>query len=207
MLRRLGRSLARRRQLTGEEMTLVDFRDVRDREDVVKGLWSSWSDEVHGGFSACSLTVSEEEGGKAIFKGRISNDVPQDVQRSGFAAIKTDLPYFLQNMDDFDVLVFRVKMDHREYTVNVRPESYIFDDLYQSFLKCDKPNQGKWMSAYLPFENMILTGRGRVKEEQRILDYKVIDDIGISIFQQEGDFCLEIQEIKVASFEAMNLLR
>mmetsp|Transcript_4181 Transcript_4181/g.9077 ORF Transcript_4181/g.9077 Transcript_4181/m.9077 type:complete len:229 (-) Transcript_4181:134-820(-) len=179
------------------EMTLFDFRAPEDRAEVDEGKWRVWSDEVMGGKSTCTFESSEEEGGKAIFKGSVSQYVPRGTSRSGFAAVQLVMPEAVRDVTDFDALCLRIKLDKSKYTVNVKPDSIIPDDLYQGFLMQENPAMhGEWFDAILPFDNFLLMGRGLVKQDQRSFDYRIIDALGFSASDFEGDFHLEIQSAK-----------
>lgn len=57
--------------------------------------------------------------------------------------------------------------------------------------------QNEWVVAQLPFESLLLTGQGRIKETQRKFDYDQIKSIGLSIADgKDGPFALEIEYIR-----------
>jgi len=142
--------------------------------------------------------LSEDDDGKAIFSGKTSLEHSTSMTRSGFCAVNSDVPWHLQKVDNFDAIQLRLKLDHRKYTFNVDPQTYLGDDLYQGFLVVPPEKQNKWVTATLPYENFLLTGRGRPKETQRIFDQHVMTGIGLSIQDQdEGDFRLEVQWVRV----------
>ena len=134
-----------------------------------------------------------EEGNEA----RTGSGTGKKVVRLGFAAAKATLPWYLQDVSDFDALEVKFKSDGRQYTVNVQPESFFHDDLYQGYMKVDKELEGQWVVAKLPFSDMLLTGRGRIKEVQRSFDHDMITSIGLTIADdKEGPFRLEVEYIR-----------
>ncbi|CAK8994691.1 Complex I intermediate-associated protein 30, partial [Durusdinium trenchii] len=180
-----------------EGMVLCDFRDEKERNEIGE-MWKFWSDEMIGGKSTCSLTASAEEGGKAIFEGSISLEKPDEQTRVGFAAMSCYLSPFLRNVEQFDALELKVKLDGCAYQVNLVPESYILDDRFQGFLELpDESLRGKWITATLPFNLFMLKGRGVFKEEQRWFDQGILDAVGLSVASEKAtDFRLEVQTIR-----------
>ncbi|GBG32404.1 Complex I intermediate-associated protein 30, mitochondrial [Hondaea fermentalgiana] len=190
-------------QVHRSELTLFDFRAPEDRAEVDDGsTWRVWTDEVMGGKSTCSWTSSEEDGGKAIFAGTLSKFVPKGTSRSGFAAVQMVTPKPLKDVTEFDALKLRVKLDHNKYEINIKPESFIPDDLYQGFLMNESsPAKDGWVDAILPFRDFLLLGRGLVKQDQRAFDYNIMEALGFATNDYEGDFKIEIQSAKVICLE------
>lgn len=203
LLRTLGRTLRPGVWKQAEEMVLVDFSREADRAALSDAKqWACWSDGVDmGGGSACTLEASEEDGGKAVFSGHISQTVTpggmrDDVVASGFAAVRYKLPVALTDVSEFDSFVLDVRAKGRSFAFNIKPESFIPDDMYQGYLQFGE-QRSKWAKATLPFSDLILIGRGRLKETQRTFDYPVIDSIGFATYGFDGPFSLEVKSIKV----------
>mmetsp|Transcript_13140 Transcript_13140/g.15161 ORF Transcript_13140/g.15161 Transcript_13140/m.15161 type:complete len:177 (-) Transcript_13140:801-1331(-) len=139
----------------------------------------------------------------AVFSGRISKiSTRSDVARTGFAAARSHLPWCAQDVSEFDGMAIRFKSDGRRYNINITPESFFSDDLYQGFLFVGPEDQNRWVTATLPFKNLLLTGQGRIKEYQRVLDSSELRSIGVSIADgEEGDFKLEIEWIRAVRAE------
>lgn len=65
---------------------------------------------------------------------------------------------------------------------------------------------GTWQTAILPFRNLVLTGRGRIKSTQRLFDYETINTVGFTLAgEQPGDFSLEIKQLKVINTDEATL--
>lgn len=78
----------------------------------------------------------ESEGKKncAVFSGVLDTKLNKEnsqVTRVGFAATRTQIPMDLQDVSDFDHLEIKLKADARNYIVNLGPETFFHDDLYQ----------------------------------------------------------------------------
>mmetsp|Transcript_5080 Transcript_5080/g.5871 ORF Transcript_5080/g.5871 Transcript_5080/m.5871 type:complete len:243 (+) Transcript_5080:212-940(+) len=197
--------------------------------------WHVWTDKGYGGKSTAtfqpkftslvsdkewkaSLKESKSSEGKdvttmesnaAVFSGTLSTvNTRADVARTGFAAARAHLPWYVQDVSDFEGLSIRFKSDGRRYNINITPESFFSDDLYQGFLLVGPEHKDKWVTASLPFENLLLTGNGRIKEYQRALDHSELRSIGVSIADnEEGDFKLEIEWIRAVGGEELEHYR
>lgn len=152
------------------------------------------------------VETMDVEVNSAVFAGELhtqlppsENQGPKKVVRLGFAAARAYMPWYLQDVSDFDALEIKLKSDGRRYTVNLQPESFFGDDLYQGYLVVDKMQKGEWVVAKLPFSDLLLTGRGRVKEVQRSFDHDQVTSLGVSIADdQSGPFRLEVEYIRAA---------
>jgi hypothetical protein len=222
-----GRSAwARLRGKRLDEVMLVDFTRVGRRErapldarelahrlsaeelqelekEVRTATWDVMQDKDFGGLSECSFALSGEEGGKAVFRGSLSTEAgdtgnKHGFHRSGYCAVRSTLPLLHQDVSDFDALEILFKAKHsRQFTVNVHPVSFIPDDLYQGFLVVEPGNLDKWLTAVLPFDRLLLTGRGHVKSDQRVFDHGAIKALGLLLSgEQQGDFELQLKYVK-----------
>ena len=55
----------------------------------------------------------------------------------------------------------------------------------------------QWLTAVLPFERHLLTGRGQVKMDQRVFDHGAIKSVGLLLTgEQQGDFELQLKYVK-----------
>ena len=99
------------------------------------------------------------------------------------------------------------KSDGKKYLINVEPESFIPNEFYQGVLMVNSNYVGQWASAILPFRQMLLIGRGRIKDIQRSFDYNVINNLGVTMTgNQPGKFNFEIKQIKVVNTDMYNPL-
>eukprot|EP00924_Labyrinthula_sp_SR-Ha-C_P005312 augustus_masked-scaffold_1-processed-gene-27.11-mRNA-1 protein AED:1.00 eAED:1.00 QI:0/-1/0/0/-1/1/1/0/198 len=185
--------------LTGtKEIVLFDTS-----KKFAQNSWVSWTDKIIGGYSEVNLEFSEKS---LQFSGVVDTKIPEQktvrgdfdkIIRSGFSACKYTVPNHLQDLTNYPNLSIRLKSDGKRYKVNVIPESYVGDDLYQGYLEIPDLYVNKWVSVSLPFESFVLLGGGKVKALQRALDYNQIQSIGFSIDEgQEGPFSLQVSIIK-----------
>ena len=167
---RFSLELPTERVVLGHEKTLP-FRVVTD---------SSFGGTSTGRF---------EEG--RFFRGELVGSNP-------FVALRARLPEDDSFVADFEGFSLRVRSRtcHR-FSFNLQTPALIPQDLYQAFMVLPEP--GKFFEMVLPFENMLLTGRGRPREIQRKLDSRYLKTIGLSVggeHAEEGAFELEIDWIK-----------
>ncbi|CAM9728314.1 unnamed protein product, partial [Choristocarpus tenellus] len=94
------------------------------------------------------------------------------------------------DLDLFQGFQMRIRGDGRKYEVNVESQTTIPNDVYQGYLHLP---QGEWTTVALPFERLLLTGRGQVRFHQRIMDWAKLHSIGFSLADGiEGPFQLDV---------------
>jgi hypothetical protein len=188
-----ARELAHR--LSAEELGEVE-------DEVRIATWDVMQDKDFGGSSECSLALSGEEGGKAVFRGSLSTEMgsvaKHGFHRSGYCAVRSTLPLTHEDVSDYDALEILYKAKQaRQFTINVQPLSFIPDDLYQGFLVVEPRDVDQWLTAVLPFERLLLTGRGQIKVDQRVFDHGAIKSLGLLLSgEQQGDFELQLKYVK-----------
>lgn len=164
---------------------------------------------------SAAQSVGAEEGrtkpeeNYAMFYGSTSTRIPgnqgkysgdrganRKVVRLGFSACRAWIPWYMQNIHDFNKLEIMLRSDGRRYSVNINPKSFATDDLYQGYLECHPEDRNQWVVATIPLKDLVLLGRGRVKTYQRAFDQGCIEAIGFSIAdKQNGDYRLDIKQI------------
>jgi hypothetical protein len=181
----------------------LSAEELGEVEDQVRtATWDVMQDKDFGGSSECSFALSGEEGGKAVFRGSLSTEVggaaKHGFHRSGYCAVRSTLPLPHEDVSDYDALEILYKAKQpRQFTINVQPQSFIPDDLYQGFLVVEPRDVDQWLTALLPFERLLLTGRGQVKVDQRIFDHGAIKSVGLLLRgEQQGDFELQLKYVK-----------
>ena len=195
---------------SGGSHAALTFADFRSPDADMMARWTVSKDSDFGGQSTCTFTQeavdassssASPSGGDetvhcAVVSGNLSTVLSDSkLKRTGFAGVVYELPSSAANIGDHDVLEVLVRSDGRRWAVNVLPDSWVTDDLYQGFLT--GVPAGKWVVAEMPFRELLLTGRGYVKEHQRKFDTHVINAIGFSLADnKDGPFRLEVQYVK-----------
>jgi len=113
----------------------------------------------------------------------------------GFAGFACKPGYLLQNIDDFNTMVLRVKTDGRLYFVNLRSSNCGVGDTYQAPLQCP-PDQ--WYKVTIPASVFHLTCKGKMNIEEVRMNWRDVTSFGISILDREtGDFCIELDYVQL----------
>jgi hypothetical protein len=143
------------------------------------------TDVAFGGKSKASFDENR------YFRGELVGDLP-------FAAIRAVLPEEVQDIGDFSGLSIRVKSkDKRNFAINLQTPSYFPHDLYQGFIVLPRSNE--FFELSIPFSHLLLTGKGRVREVQRLLDTYTVNTLGFSVGgpgATPGPFEFEIDWVK-----------
>ena len=152
------------------------------------------------------------------WKGTLDTRIGETSQakRSGFCAIRS--PEFVMGGarlgNRYNALEFLCRPDGRKYTVNLQVETSFPEDLYQNFITYDGPGgQSKnivrapqdpngFTRVILPFRQFLLTSRGRLRENQRVLDGGIaIERIGLTLMdEQDGDFVFDLAKIRAINY-------
>ena len=163
--------------------------------------WIVGSDSEIGGQSEAYWGMN---GKNAVFWGKISMEPPSNsnYDRSGYCAIRSkEGPSFLFKKERIDVSMFRylelkVKGDDKHYMVNIATELYP-NVIWQHRLHLFKHDE--WKVVKIPFRDFVRTSSGFVQQEQIAMDRTAIKHIGISILEQGGEFCLELDYIRAVN--------
>jgi hypothetical protein len=105
------------------------------------------------------------------------------------------------------------RSDGRHYSLMLKVESMIPDDIYQCFISipptipsgsvvCPETG-GKFDRVVLLFQHFIVTAGGRMRATQRILDNSVkIETIGITLMDgKDGDFEFDLARIRAVNYD------
>ena len=148
--------------------------------------WYVVNDSVMGGVSNSQVTQSQES---LLFTGNVSLD-----NNGGFASIRTELNTQSQNTK---AIALRVKGDGQIYQLRLRTTNYLDGAAYTHSFKTVK---NEWVDINFAPSDFILTYRGRVLEQQPIIDFDDIKQLGFMIAgKQEGKFKLEVGKIEFKS--------
>eukprot|EP00936_MAST-01D_sp_MAST-1D-sp1_P002290 g2290.t1 len=180
--------------------------------------WVTSDDREVGGRSECDVQIlgdvdshdvnpcdvlqeqsATSDRARLCFSGSVSLDTSgnPNLAKSGYCAARLRLsPHTQARMAEFDGggLAVRMRSDGRTYHLTVATDSFFDDDLYQGFLVTPR---GEWVTAQLPWSQLLLTGRGYIKAVQREIDPCRVQSLGFTLADgYEGPFKLEIAWIK-----------
>lgn len=148
--------------------------------------WYVINDSVMGGVSNSQVTQTQES---LLFTGNVSLD-----NNGGFASIRTELSTQSQNTK---AIALRVKGDGQTYQLRLRTTNYLDGAAYTHSFKTVK---NEWVDINFAQSDFTLTYRGRVLEQQPIIDFDDIKQLGFMIAgKQEGKFKLEVGRIEFKS--------
>ena len=148
--------------------------------------WYVVNDSVMGGVSNSQVTQTQES---LLFTGNVSLD-----NNGGFASIRTELSTQSQNTK---AIALRVKGDGQIYQLRLRTTNYLDGAAYTHSFKTVK---NEWVDINFAQSDFTLTYRGRVLEQQPIIDFDDIKQLGFMIAgKQEGKFKLEVGKIEFKS--------
>ena len=148
--------------------------------------WYVVNDSVMGGVSNSQVTQTQES---LLFTGNVSLD-----NNGGFASIRTELSTQSQNTK---AIALRVKGDGQIYQLRLRTTNYLDGAAYTHSFKTVK---NEWVDINFAPSDFTLTYRGRVLEQQVIIDLDDIKQLGFMIAgKQEDKFKLEVGKIEFKS--------
>ncbi|MBB1338558.1 CIA30 family protein [Pseudoalteromonas sp. SR44-2] len=148
--------------------------------------WYVVNDSVMGGVSNSQVTQTQES---LLFIGNVSLD-----NNGGFASIRTEIDTQGQNTK---TVALRVKGDGQTYQLRLRTTNYLDGAAYTHSFKTVK---NEWIDINFAPSDFTLTYRGRVLEQQPIIDFDDIKQLGFMIAgKQEGQFKLEVSKIEFKS--------
>mmetsp|Transcript_11493 Transcript_11493/g.29086 ORF Transcript_11493/g.29086 Transcript_11493/m.29086 type:complete len:304 (+) Transcript_11493:79-990(+) len=156
------------------------------------------------------------------WKGAIDTRVNKEkkVQRSGFCTIFS--PEFPVGGVDlggrYNGIEIMCRSDGRPYSLNLKVESFIADDLFQCFINipptiqpgsqiCPKTG-GKFDRVVFLFQHFVATAGGRLRARQRILDNSIkIQSIGITLMDgADGDFEFDLSRIRAVNYDETGVI-
>jgi len=166
--------------LEEEYQILFDF----GKADAAKE-WQTVNDGVMGGISDGRFKISEEK--TLEFFGTLSLE-----NNGGFASVRSR-PMNL-NLKRGDKLLFRVRGDGREYSLNLYTQSRLTAFSYRVMFATKK---NEWIEVRIPLDKFLATSFGQVVNDQP-LDPNEVNGIGFLLSDKKaGQFKLEIDWIKV----------
>lgn len=147
-------------------------------------------------------------------------DEKRDVQRSGYCAILSpEFPFGGADLGGlYNGLQITCRSDGRPYSLNLRVESFIPDDVYQCFINipptiepgseiCPETG-GRFDEVMLLFQHFIVTAGGRMRVRQRELDNKVkIQSIGFTLMDGvDGPFQFDLARIRAINCDERGVI-
>lgn len=150
------------------------------------------------------------------WKGAIDTRVNKEkkVQRSGFCTIFS--PEFPVGGVDlggrYNGIEIMCRSDGRPYSLNLKVESFIADDLFQCFINIPptiapgsqicQVTGDKFDRVVFLFHHFVATAGGKLRATQRILDNSIkIQSIGITLMDgADGDFEFDLSRIRAVNF-------
>ena len=159
---------------------------ITDFNNLAAHKWQIVNDDVMGGISQSQLQI--QENGNAVFLGTVSLE-----NNGGFASVKNRNSL---NLEGYSVIQLQVKGDGNRYSFRFRTGSNgaFHDWVYEQRFETKRD---EWQTVELPLLNFRATYRGQKLADAPEPDLSSIREYGFLISdQQEGDFRLEIKEIK-----------
>lgn len=110
------------------------------------------------------------------------------------------------------------RSDGRPYSLNLKVDSFIADDLFQCFInipptiatgtKVCQTTGGKFDRVIFLFKHFVATAGGRLKARQRSLDNSVkIQSIGITLMDgSDGNFQFDLSRIRAVNFDETGVI-
>ena len=198
--------------------TVDDYQNIMNgREPMCASRW----DQENG-----SHEQNESDGQAFVpfirWKGNISTKVNKEakVQRSGFCTILS--PEFPMGGVDlggrYNGIEIMCRSDGRPYSLNLKVESFIADDLFQCFIKIPptiasksetyQTTGGEFDQVVFLFQHFVATAGGRLRARQRSLDNSIkIQSIGITLMDgNDGDFQFDLSRIRAINFDETGVI-
>ncbi|WP_165728912.1 CIA30 family protein [Pseudoalteromonas sp. 31A1] len=148
--------------------------------------WYAVNDSVMGGVSNSQVNQTAKS---LIFEGNVSLE-----NNAGFASIRTEFNAQGQNSK---AIALRVKGDGQTYQLRLRTTNYLDGAAYTHSFKTVK---NEWVDINFAPSDFTLTYRGRMLEQQVVIDFDDIKQLGFMIAgKQEGRFKLEVSKIEFKS--------
>lgn len=156
------------------------------------------------------------------WKGTIDTRVNKEkkVQRSGFCTVLSpDFPMGGVDLGGrYNGLEIMCRSDGRPYSLNLKVESFITDDLFQCFINIPATIEpgtevcsatgGKFDRVVFLFHHFVVTSGGRFRARQRSLDNSVkIQSIGITLMDgSDGNFEFDLSRIRAVNYDETGVI-
>jgi hypothetical protein len=156
------------------------------------------------------------------WKGTIDTKVDEksDFHRSGFCAIRSpEFPFGGCDLGGrYNGLEIMCRSDGRHYSLMLKCESMVPDDIYQCFISipptippgseiCQETG-GKFNRSVLLFQHFIVTSAGRMRAKQRELDNSIkVQSIGLTLMDgSDGDFQFDLARIRAVNYDETGVI-
>ena len=156
------------------------------------------------------------------WKGTIDTRVNKKklVQRSGFCSILSpEFPWGGVDLGGrYNGIEIMCRSDGRPYSLNLKVDSFIADDLFQCFINIPptitpgnevcQSTGGKFDRVIFLFKHFVATAGGRLRARQRVLDNSIkIESIGITLMDgSDGDFEFDLSRIRAVNFDETGVI-
>ncbi|KAG7358492.1 complex I intermediate-associated CIA30 domain containing protein [Nitzschia inconspicua] len=197
---------------------------ISDATDTVT-LGTTSVDAVNGKIYDASEELNEENKPSFVpfvrWQGTLDTRVNKEqqkqhnVMRSGFCSmISPEFP-LLDLGGRYNGIEIMCRSDGRPYSLNLKVESYIPDDLYQCLINVpptkpssDQSNEDSFDRVVLLFQHFIVTAGGRMRTTQRELDNRIrIQSIGLTLMDGvNGPFCFDLARIRAVNYDETGVI-
>jgi hypothetical protein len=147
-------------------------------------------------------------------------DEKSDVQRSGFCAIRSpEFPFAGADLGGrYNGLEIMCRSDGRPYSLNLKVETFIPDDIFQCFINVPSTIEpgseicpetgGRFDRVVLLFQHFIVTAGGRMRAQQRELDTSIkVQSIGLTLMDGvDGDFQFDLARIRAVNYDESGVI-
>lgn len=199
----LRRAVARLREHTGDfynsirsdfaPLPSLDIHTFGSPDDMSK--FQITTDRVLGGRTDCTFSLKPYAHFTAgCFTGIVDYTDDNPESKGGFASFRTKPDERERDLSAFSALEIRVKSDGRRYVANVKSGTHGPEHLWQMSVITEPYT---WVTVAVPFNQLILTRRGRVDIAQSPINKERINGFGILLADgHNGPFKFEIQWVK-----------
>ena len=173
---------ATQKEVIKKEMPVVtEFSNAEEAD-----LWRSVDDEVMGGVSQSTFSITEQDTG--VFSGELSLE-----NNGGFASVRRNVEAI--DFESAEAIALRVKGDGRPYQLRLQTETTNDSISYRATFET---TADEWIEVRIPLAETEPVFRGRVIADAPKLTPSEIKQIGFLLAdKQPGAFRLEVDKIQV----------